>query len=403
MQNSVSELHELYPTFVSNEGVANRIERRLRPESGSTFVVTTGDQPVIRFNFPTDRLVNLSEIKLKFSALITGGTTPSFENFIPSIFARARIYMNGANQEWVNLSNKNLFDNIQYQAKGAANNMAVFLGVDSQANRRTYASAGRAYMTKPLAQIAPDSFLPLPLARGYLSVEFYPANPNTCVESAAAITSYTLSNVGLIYDAVIPTQDYLDRLVQMAAAGDLKYNFLSWDYTNRPCAGTQNDLNIPSNAKSVRALYAVQRLSSATSTIATNDKLSTWGFNTTTQYQFKLNGNSFPQDPVVIDANGVEGIMGVLKTVNDSDELDLWTLDTQLTYANYVSGKFIICAQFDKAQNSDSFFSGVDMSNSTGVDINIQMAATSNNTLDVFLVKDVFVSLDASGNFNVIS
>lgn len=412
MQSETVTSNELFSDLVlQNVAIKERSQVKIDTQTNVTsYTVTTSNQPILKFVLPTSYYVNLHNIAMKIGNMtISGGTTPSLCNHIASAFARVRVLSGSV--VLVDERAYNLHEVMKYQATASASitdSMAKVFGVGTQALRRTWASSGREYIFQPLKNIFPDKLLAIPLLSNYIYIEFYFANPNTCVESATAITNMTFSNVQLIADGIVPSDEYNNQIKNLMAGG--KYNFLlqKSDYAISPMVSTSNNIKINIVCKSLKKIYMLQRLGAQIGDISVNDKLQNYNFNGTTEYQFKINNNMYPAQNINVTATALEPFFNMLAAVYDHSQLDdpfeMFRDITNITYDNYVTNKFIIGQQFDhfKQGAEGAILSGIDLSNvSTGVIVILKQTATPDNNLETLCVYDSILMVSPNGDVSV--
>lgn len=412
MQAETVQSNEMFPdVLLSNAAVQERVQIKIDPRDNSnTYVLTASSQPVIRYVLPNSYYINPHNIALRLlNVTVSGGTTPSICNGIWSLFQRVRVLYNST--VLCDERNYNLFESIMYHATASSsitNSLAKVFGVDTQANRRTFASAGREYLFFPFRHIAQNKLMPLPLLKGYFYIELYLANPNTCVESATAITNVTITSPQLIVDGIVPSAEYENDIKQMITGGKMNYLWSGHEYYINPCVSSSNQIKIPQVCKSLKKIYAVQRLGANISDISVNDKLENYGFNGTTEYQFKINNLLLPAQPVNVTATALESFFNMLATVYDQSQLDdpyeYFRDITNVTYANYVTNKYLIAFQFDKFKNNgnSAILSGLDLTNSaSGIIFNIKQTATADNNIEHFVEFDKLIMVTPAGDLTV--
>lgn len=402
---------ELFPEVIfTNLGVKERQQIKVQPRDGvTTYTVTQSSQQPLRFVLPNSYYANLHNIALRFSASITGGTTPSFNNLISCLFQRIRVLYNST--VLLDERNYNLKEMIYYYATGSNNsNNDAWLGVGNQATRRTWASgSGREYIMYPFRNLCEDKLFPVPLLNGNLYIELYPANPNTIIESATAVTNFVISNPVFIYDGIVPSQEYESQLIAMMNAGKCQYLWKANNYYINPMTSTNNQIRLPEVCKSLRKIYAIQRLGANIVDVSANNKLDNWAFNAVSQYSFKINGLVIPAEPVAVSSNASEAYWNMLHAIYDHSQLDdpfeIFKNNTLISYSNYTTDKFLIAHQFDKykAGGANSITSGLDLTqNSAGILMNVVMSATADNNAEVFIERDVVCVIGADRNVVII-
>lgn len=403
---------EMFPDLLlSNIGVQERVQIKIDPRDNSnTYLATPSSQPVMRFALPNSYYINLYNISLKLlNVQVSGGTTPSINNGIWSLFQRIRILYNST--VLVDFRNYNLFEAMMYQATASTSistTLAKVFGVDTQANRRTWAANGREYIFYPFRHICQNKLLPLPLLKGYFYIEFYLANPNTCVESATSITSISITSPQMIADGVVPSEQYENDMKNLISGGKLNYLWSGFEYYINTCTSSSNQIKIPHSCKSMKKIYAVQRLGANIGDISVNGKLDNYNFNGTSEYQFKINNLMLPSQPVNVTSTALEPYFNTLRTVYDQSQIDdpyeLFKDLTNITFDNYVTNKFIIGHQFDKykANGSGNITSGLDLTNtSSGIIHTVKMNTTADNNIEHFVEYDKIIMVTPSGDMTV--
>lgn len=392
----------LFPQVIyTNSEVSETQVVRVQPrDSSSSYVVTSSSNQTIRFALPRNIFgCNFSNLKFRFDFSIQGGTTPSCVNGIFSVINRLRLIAGGTTlldeeqyglAEWLRF---NLYANSAITA-----NSAIAFGIDSQVNRRT-AAAGRQYIIYPLNFLSSNVVVPYAMMNNDIYLEFVLENPNACIESATAVTSYTIANPVLLVESVIPSEKYKSELMGMASANQLRYAFVGHNYYIQACASTNNNIRIPETCRSLKGVYHGQRLSTVTGDQTSANKRDL-NYNATNLIQYKIDNTiNMPPDPIQCNGVAIEQYLYSIEYFN-GNAYDPYRWSPYNSPATFVSTAFIPAFAFEKQSDlNDNMLSGYDLSKSAGgIQVNIQMSSgIANNQLELFTSYDAVLTINRNG------
>jgi len=380
---------------------AKKNQIRVQPQEGGIFTVTASNQPKMTFILNSRELVNLSKLRLSFTHSITGGTTPALNEGGWSAISRVRLLMNSF--EILNIEQYNLFESIFFYATASnsiTNTIAPFLGVQNLATRQANAAGKRFYLDL-FQNYAPNKLMDCSLLNSQIIVEIYPESPNACTSSATAVTNCIISNPELVYDEIIPSAEFRNEIKALLAERRLKYHFSDSNFYVFPCSSTNNQLNIPEKAFSLRKVIFVFRDSTEVNDGSIDNKLSRFKYQGTPQsYQIKLNSTFTPLEPLSLTNGAPEAYFALLK--NLSNPVDEYMDEINISYADYTTnnGKFVVCHNLENAPSSSLELSGADLSvsNSSLQLIYKASSTAANQQAEIFCVRDVIVTLEPNGS-----
>lgn len=397
----------LFPqTLFTNSEVAATDIVRIQPrESSSSYLVSNSSSQTIRFSLPRNIFgVNMSTLKLRFDAFITGGTTPSFVNHICGVINRVRLV--AGSKIILDEENFGLSEFLRYNLyanPAIIGNTSEAVGISSLATRQANA-AGRSYIIYPFAFLASSVVIPYAMMNTDMYIEFVLESPNICVESATAVSSYTISNPVLLAESIIPTQKYRSELESLANAGQLRYPFVGHNYYIQPAVATNNNIRVPETCKSLKGVFSCMQLSTVT-----NDQTSllkrNYNYNNTTQIQYKIdNTYNMPPDPIQCGGFAIEQYIYSAELYNGNN-YDQYRYALYNSPALFVSTAFIPAFTFEKQSDlNDNLLSGYDLSKSAGgIQINIQLSSgVANNQLQLFTMYDMVLTISSGGEISIL-
>jgi hypothetical protein len=346
---------------------AVQITPRIPPKNGAVFLPGN----VIRVEFPAQGYVNPINTTFEFDVTLSTYSNPQqsvvrFQNNIQSIFSRVRL-LYGATPlediinynvivrcltEWTSTNQSGTMDQTSI-AEGIAGitigtigsnaalgppyvqatsfvpalvnaRQAYIQGIDLSLNGFGYipnSSCTRRYQVNlALGLLTQDKLLPVKFMASQLAIELSLAQESDCIIARPGVgtaptgpnfPSYSVSNFNMIPEILEFDASYDSMFLRGLQDGGVPLKFSSWHTFIFTANGASINLLVQERSRSVKALFAVQRLNPSSIGV---DMGATF-FNSSTvlgtlqNYQFRIGGRYFPAQPVQLSTN-VGGSIG---------------------------------------------------------------------------------------------
>ena len=381
-------------SFPSQANKAQKSVPRIPPKSGSDFLPGN----VIRVEFPAQGYVNPLNTTLEFDVALTnsgvGSDSVRFQNGIQSIFQRVRLLYGATplediinyNQvvrclgEWTGTTQTGTMDHTTI-AEGTGGVVSGTLGTAGTTTglvnvRQTYIQgAGLALTTSngtgsvpnssgaitgksgvitvrryqinfALGLFTQDKLIPTKYMASQLAIELTLENPQNCIFVVGTGTgaTYAVQNVNLIPEILEFDSSYDASFMRGLQNGGVPIKFSSWHTFIFSLNGSSySNLMIQEHSRSVKALFAVQKIVPATFTRDTHATFfDTAGASSSLQnYQFRVGGRYYPGAPVQcsttpgssVPNGGAEAYLELQKSLNTVGDYRLSTAANTLRWA----------------------------------------------------------------------
>lgn len=281
----------------------------LRPNKPGSF--TSGTNYMCQFTLPQDGTYDFRNAQLVFNLTInSAGVTAPFpmpNQFINSIFSRIRAHFNGLEVE--DIQNFNLITNI---VKLAAHDLSWYVqagnvlegAAKNTTDRAVALGASNTYVMPLSLGCLAEKPLPLQYIKQPLYLEFYLADPKTCIEAPdGTVSSITIDSV-YIRCTQLACKAYDDMILSKKNSGQLGFQYKSWQYYLWNMTGNDQEINLPTQLRCLEGIIAVMRVQANVSNLVALNKLTRYEQNGTAQYQMRWNGKLYPQEPIMCVSTG---------------------------------------------------------------------------------------------------
>ncbi len=288
---------------------ARRLPIKQRSEQ-QTYASNNNKQ--IKIKLPNNALYDTRYGYLSFtmSATATGGTYCRVASGADSVFDRLLIRFGAADVE--DIMDYNRIKSILWETEVVPDVSANFsstsakggMGIGTQAERNVL-SAGADYSIPIVSGILNGELLPFQSVRNGMELNFYIADPTTCVETDGTNPVITITNVVFHIERLDLDQKYLSFIATYIAANGLQIGFHSWErYTSTLGTGAQQNLLINNRSSSVSGLFNLFLKSDELNNTLISDRFLNWIPLALSQYSMLINGNTFPDEPIDALTNG---------------------------------------------------------------------------------------------------
>ena len=348
--------------------ITKRSRTRLQPSSSSSVYTPTG-QRSIKFDIPSQNMIDFKNAALRFDATIIKAVDTQVDNYfannIGSLFERITVrLLNGSTIEEVQLqAHLNAFQHSLVSQDYAASQIGGIEGQASVAVRTAYANiAGTGVpntsfsysWAPPIGLFSMDNFWPSFLY-GVVQVEFFLNTSLLAVVSPTAQATFSVENVELLFDSITTTEGYKNRLISHVKAEGLQLRIPTFVGQNHPLTVQSGEQRVPlsSHTQLSTVFFGIVQNSDLSGAGAVGvDSVNTYHDNSLSSYSFSLGGSLFPTWPVFttrsrfseafLSTIGVRGLWkqfeggSSLKYINDDG-----TISTQRIYAIDLSNSIL--------------------------------------------------------------
>lgn len=365
---------------------AVQITPRIPPKNGAVFLPGN----VIRVEFPAQGYVNPINTTFEFDVTLSTYSNPQasvvrFQNNIQCIFSRVRL-LYGATPlediinynvivrcltEWTSTNQTNSMDQTSIAegiggttigpqgtsgSVGLINTRQAYIqGIDNSANGFLIVpnpSCTRRYQVNlALGLLTQDKLLPVKFMASQLAIELSLAQESDCIMVRSGTVSptgpnfptYSVSNFNMIPEILEFDASYDSMFLRGLQDGGVPLKFSSWHTFIFTANGASINLLVQERSRSVKALFAVQRLnpSSLHSDMGATFFNSSSAAGTLQNYQFRIGGRYFPAQPVQLSTNvggaipngGAEAYVELQKALNIVGDYRLSTSTNTMRWA----------------------------------------------------------------------
>lgn len=386
-------------SFPSQANKAQKSVPRIPPKSGSNFLPGN----VIRVEFPAQGYVNPLNTTLEFDVALSGSSVASdsvrFQNGIQSIFQRVRLLYGATplediinyNQvvrclgEWTGTTQTGTMDHTSI-AEGTGGVIMGSLGSTSASPglvnvRQTFiqgvgltvsttqgtgpvpnamgaisnvtgtVTVRRYQVNFALGLFTQDKLIPVKYMASQLAVELTLENPQSCifVVGTGVGATYAVQNVNLIPEILEFDSSYDASFMRGLQNGGVPIKFSSWHtFIFSLNSSSYANLMIQEHSRSVKALFAVQKIAPATYYRDTHATFfdTAAGDTSLQNFQFRIGGRYFPGAPVQcsttpgsgVPNGGAEAYLELQKSLNTVGDYRLSTAANTLRWGAMVEG-----------------------------------------------------------------
>jgi hypothetical protein len=346
--------------------------------------------------------------RLRFTATVSntaGGTNCAPEFLGHSFFERVLVEIGGS--KIVDLHNYNLMQGILDVATDPQESQGnrAFTSMSTTAQRSEFHRQGLTTFDYDIPlSLLEDSLLShkrtlLPVFMlPRTTVTLYTASDEACTSASNAKATYTISNLELVmtYYTSASLKQYFSSVPYSLPFTDCEHRLISL-----PAGQSQFDIQVPSNFRSLRSLFAVARPSDIENSFAMSNKFITYDSLGGPNLSFNLRVNGFQLFQENI--NGRDLFFDQLRHVfgNGTLKSDFYKLGTE--FSNHRS---ILAAQLNSlgGPDSDNYVSGARTNqhvSSLSIHITTDTILPHPLRLDVFLLYDKLLTIN-SGRLQVI-
>lgn len=320
---------------------AERNETKWNADHGQ--YTTTGNR-IVRFSIPND-MADFRHAFFQFTATITatGGTYVRAAQGIWSLFDRLRVKYTSAG-EVEDVRNLNMAQSLMYEIRTEADvsgSVGPIWGVGTTGDRNTWA-AGRDYAMPIFSGYLAAGVIPLKFIKDHLQVEFYLADPSTCIETDGTNPVVTIDNPKLVYDKMKVDLAYEAALSKRIATAGLSSGFKTLEHFQNAVTAANTSNQINHRADSVDYMLHVLRDQTTINDITVDDKFITFNKSDVIQYQAKVNGEFHPEEPVVTTDQASQSYVNMLKFQRKWLVMGLREDPPTISVAAYNSDRFVM-------------------------------------------------------------
>jgi len=395
-QNSRLRGHatKVVPQVLKYNSVKTGIDARRRPHRLTPLQnqYTTGTNPIIRFELPNFSILDFRKGFLTFTLTLntTGGTYKRLNQGIWSIIQR---FVIKTGQEIEDIRNYNLIQSIIYEYATDPLTPGIIaydmMGIGTQGDRNNWSLGAKEYVLPLNSGFLSSGVLPL-CAGGITEtvlIELYLEDPINCVETDGANPVISISNIYFHCERLELEGSFLSGMLSELRTTGLTISYLSYENYVNIINSTVSTSNINHRSDSIDCIISILRNDNIISNPAVDDRMITYNKNNVTQYQLKLNGEFYPEEPIYCQGQAIAARIELLKW------LGKWSLNGIFTGANNISisqfnnNKFLII-------NDINAFPGSGLINSQGtshatatIQLNVTMSAVpvTNLRLDSYV------------------
>ena len=370
---------------------------------------------LIRFMLPNDSLYDTRKGFLSFQVALqtTGGTYRRIHSGIFSIIQRLRILANSTeieDQRDYNRTYAAIWE--MTQPIQVTSNIGVpTMGFGSQATRNgLFPSSGSVYsfVCPLLSGVLNTELLPMDNIQAGVVLELYLDDAVNCVETDGTVPIITVSNPEFHMERLEVDPSYRAFLRNKVATQGLNIGFRIWNrFTNALNTGSLQNITINTRNASMNGMINFLINSATISDPTVNDKFITWlptptgGTGTLLSSQLKINGRTFPDEPVnTFDRNRYDAYQMYCRWVMR------WNLNGILAIAPPINSQAYATTRFVQIDDLEAYPEEPDLVNpSSTMNINNTLIKIynfsgtigANYQLDTYVESFQFVTIGSSG------
>jgi len=376
--------------------------QKLNPTIAGPF---TPGQQILRFEFEALDSADLSSMAIQFNMNCskTGGTYVRPPNGVWAIFQEMRL-MQGTSVKYRE-SNKHLASAIGFKtfmtSKAVAAQGNYLMGEGTTTQRNTFGAQTTSYMVPIFSDVLRRRPIPIPALTTKFAIEFDLTPATQILETDGTVPGYTISNVQLRYRNVkINDSSYYSTLINSS---------IWWTYSHInvetiPIASGLLKIDQPLQMRlsNISKIFMVIRNQSDVSSPSVNDKLVSWKYLNTSDYQIVHDGHNHPIDPVDCTGTAIEAYfelinaVGVWNSWNGGTRAD--TIDL-IPNSEFLTTSFIMALNLQPFENSPLTEGSDTTNNAARLRLNFSTALPNAIELDVFYVSDGLIKFQ-DGTFN---
>ncbi len=371
-----------------------------------TQYVSTSNR-IIRIRLPNEDILDFSRGYLEFTATLTttAGTFRRFHTGIWSIFERVRVK---GNREIEDIRQYNLINSIVFEV-GTPGDVAstigpAVMGVSDVAARNLF-SAGRTYGMPLNIGFLSSGPIPVFALGEIIELEFYIGDPTTYVETDGTSPVVTIDNIFLHCDRVRPSETFKSDLRASIQSGGLALEFKSWSHFRNDITGVsrvQAAINHRSDA--LDSFVSVMRNAPDENNLLVSNKFLDWNYNALQQYQVRINGVFFPEEPIVASGQAVQAFIEIWRWMGRWNAMGWTGPPTTIDGDDFILDRCLIVVDLNKYPNDASVInpqSTLRHAAHMQLDITLAAAPAVAQNLDTFVLHSIVAILQPNGVFDV--
>lgn len=406
ISNEVEPSGVKYDQGLKPLGIEGRLHDMVfSPSNGESFTVTTTNRLVrIPINASGFLIPKESYIQLTFTpssltaadAAVT--TTCGFNNTVHSIISNLRVIGTGG-QRIEDIQQYNVlyevFRHMQTSTEFNTNNQIKTGLTALMANATAYTN-----VLHPMTGLfLSNNYIPVGFVREPIVIEFDLETFSRALVTAVAAhatSSYVVSNIEFHACVLDLGQDYEENFRRKLVENDgIEWSGVGYTYTSASgTTGTLQNLNCALPYHSLKSVIAVDRLPAFD--ITTGATLSTFSFNTISQYQLLIGGKSYPENPVLISATNMgRAYVELQKCFGVPTDIGAGGI---ITRATYIDTNFIIGVDLESYNEDEGLIrSGIDTSDNRQMILRVQATGPGASTWSIFGLYDCIFYLSPTG------
>lgn len=376
--------------------------QKLMPNTSGPF--SSGNQ-TIRFEFDSRDSADLTNMALLFTMACTktGGTYVRPPNGVFLLIEEMRL-MQGNTVKYRE-ENKYLATAVAYKTfmttKSALAQGNYLYGNGTTTQRNTFGAQSTSYIIPLFSDILRRRPIPVVKLMTRFAIEIDLADPARVLETDGTVPNYSLTNVKLQFRSVkVEDPNYYSTI--MASTIWWTYSQITVELLTVATGLSMVDSPLQTRLSNISRIFIVIRNLADVANPAINDKLFSWKYLNTANYQIVHNGHNHPIDPVDCTGNALEAYwefikaVGVYNSWNGGTRAD--TIDL-IPNSEFLTTSFIMTINLQPFENSPLTEGSNTTSNPARLKINFTSALPNAIELDIFYVSDGLIKFD-NGTFN---
>jgi hypothetical protein len=380
-----------------------RSEVKFRPQQ-ETFSYSGTNKILIKIPNANHLDFRRGYLSFRVVATSTGGTYARIHTGIWSLFDRLYLSQHKEIEDIrrYNLISAELFEGYANPDVASTMGQALF-GVDTQANRETYA-AGRDYAIPLLSGFLNSTWHPMKFYGETLQLELFLADPVECMEIDGTAPTYTITEVYLHAEKLEFSDAYEQDIQAIIGSGRHFIPFRTFEHYQDTVSTASPHIQINHRTESIDSVISVLRRDDQLRTTTVDDKYITYNKEGMLSWHLRINGHLETEEAIDTSNEAVQAYIQYRKYGN------LWNLFGKLREPTSVSGtaynndKFLIANDFT-AHPGNSFINPRGTSNNTSdiiLEFVFSSAPANTQRIDSFVMYPKVVRYDSVGNSSVI-
>lgn len=396
---------DLRDFFEENNGVFSGVPSKRSAElvdpSGSPATITGGVN--VRYLPSNDVFVGGDRYVLSLVAqpLADGSTYCRFRNGIACLIHRVTSFLGSTKIYEIVRFNK-YFSMLHYLNSSPDANNAGFLGYGDATARNAWGATARRYHI-PLYTGFEDSGaqFPAPFVKNQQAIEILFADARDVIETDGTNPRYTVTATYIMTETFVHPQGILADVEKEIREGGYTFTMKGVDHYElvTPVGASQSTHNINETKRSVERLLFSEYPTSSDLNVAVNDVMEDFRYNGLNNFQFRINNENVPKDPIDASAGGADAFLHLTHSLH-RETYPL--IDAGLiTSANYVTNKFIGGFSFSSHGASGAHLvNGRDTTKTNQITLTRKYSAPLGSEMktELFVIYDKIITITPSGD-----